>query len=59
MYGFTNQELNLESTFKLKSEVIQINTLEEGETIRIWWNIHGNRENKNSSSANRICRWNN
>ena len=34
MYGFTNcKELNLESTFKLKSEVIQINTLEEGETV--------------------------
>lgn len=34
MYGFTNcKELNLESTFKLKSEVIQINQLEEGETV--------------------------
>lgn len=34
MYGFTEiKELNLESTFKLKSEIIQINTLEEGETL--------------------------
>ena len=34
MYGFTNEkDLELESTFKLKSEVIQINTLEEGETL--------------------------
>ena len=33
MYGFTKENLNLESTFKLKSEVIQINTLEEGETV--------------------------
>ena len=34
MYGFTNyKELDLESTFKLKSEVIQINTLEEGDCL--------------------------
>lgn len=34
MYGFTNnKELNLESTFKLKSEVIQINELEKGEKL--------------------------
>ena len=34
MYGFTNiKELSLESTFKLKSEVIQINELLEGETL--------------------------
>lgn len=34
MYGFTNfEELNLESTFKLKSEVIQINELEEGDLV--------------------------
>ena len=34
MYGFTDEEdLELKSTFKLKSEVIQINTLEEGETL--------------------------
>lgn len=34
MYGFTNcKEINLESTFKLKSEVIQIHQLETGETL--------------------------
>ena len=34
MYGITNNKnLNLESTFKLKSEVIQINELKEGETV--------------------------
>lgn len=34
MYGFTDsKELGLESTFKLKSEVIQINELEKGETL--------------------------
>lgn len=34
MYGFTDEkDLKLKPTFKLKSEVIQINTLEEGETL--------------------------
>lgn len=34
MYGFTNcKELKLESTFKFKSEIIQINELEKGETL--------------------------
>ena len=34
MYGFTDcKNLKLESTFKLKSEVIQINELEKGETV--------------------------
>ncbi len=34
MYGFTDEkDLELKPTFKLKSEVIQINTLEEGETL--------------------------
>ncbi len=34
MYGFTtNKELNLEDTFKVYSEVIQINTLNIGETL--------------------------
>lgn len=34
MYGFTNcKERNLESTFKLKSEIIQINELKCGETV--------------------------
>lgn len=34
MYGFTeNKELNLKSTFSLKSQVIQINNLKPGETV--------------------------
>lgn len=34
MYGFTtNKDMNLESTFKLCSEVIQINELKKGETL--------------------------
>ena len=34
MYGFTNcDKLELESTFKLKSEIIQINKLETGDTV--------------------------
>lgn len=34
MYGFTeNKELNLKSTFSLKSQVIQINNLRPGETV--------------------------
>jgi len=34
MYGFTHKkELGLQSTFKLKSEVIQINNLNQGETV--------------------------
>lgn len=34
IYGFTDdKDLDLESTFKLKSEVVQINTLEAGETV--------------------------
>lgn len=36
MYGFTeNRELKLESTLGLYSEVIQINELLKGETVRI------------------------
>ena len=34
IYGFVNyKELNLESIFKVKSEVIQINELEKGEIL--------------------------
>ncbi len=34
MYGFTeNKELNLKSTFSLKSQIIQINNLKPGETV--------------------------
>lgn len=34
IYGFTNKkELELQSTFKLKSEIIQINNLKPGETV--------------------------
>lgn len=34
MYGFTNKkELKLESTFSLKSQIIQINSLKSGETV--------------------------
>lgn len=36
MYGFTdNEELNLESTLGLYSEVIQINELSKGDKVRI------------------------
>lgn len=36
MYGFTEDEdLKLESTLKLCSEVIQINSVKKGETVRI------------------------
>lgn len=40
MYGFSEDEsINLESVFSLKSEVIQINHLKKGDTVRIWRNI--------------------
>ncbi len=59
MYGFTNKnELKLESTFKLKSEIIQINDLEPGETIGYNAIYMAKEKERIAVIPIRVCRWN-
>ena len=58
MYGFTEEKaLRLRNVLKLYSEVVQINELNPGETLRIWRSICSKRENENCSSGSWICKW--
>lgn len=59
MYGFTDKkELNLKSTFSLKSQVIQINNLKPGETVGYNGIYKAMTNEKIAVVAIRICRWN-